>query len=71
MARGQPRNLEAMGIYMYMCVGKCKVTHDTKCWGPEPSVVFPRDSTELPKIAHKGTLDTEGRECALWGYTGT
>lgn len=38
---------------MYMCVHKSKVTHDTKCWGPKPSVVSPRNSAELPKIAHK------------------
>lgn len=66
MARGQPRNLEAMGMHMYMCVCKSKVTHDTKFWGPEPSVVSPRNSAELPKISHKGTLDTEGREVGVY-----
>lgn len=36
-------------MHVYVCDYKCKVTHDTKFWGSEPSVKSPGNSTELLK----------------------
>ena len=39
-----------VGMHVYTCDCKCKVTHDAKLWGSEHSVKYPRNSTELSKI---------------------
>lgn len=34
-----------VGMHVYACDYKCKVTHDAKFWGSEHSVKHPRNST--------------------------